>query len=135
LTRIRQAVWQCTALLVVPFLLVTGLPAAWTTFVCDYDHVARPTCCCPAAKDRGAASPETAAIARASCCEVSSAQAADPEPRSGTGHGSECSMVAVVLATTVAVVPSLRHLPTRLPVSLERPPGPPLILIKHSFLI
>lgn len=130
----RYTLWQQMAALAPALLLLVCLPAQ-AMLRCRIDGLLRPTCCCPHQEESQTATP---AVKAQDCCqrEVTDSSplpvaAARPENREPT------EMTAVALAA-----PSL---PALAPV-IDRPDraaqrygpareGPPLVLLKHAFLI
>ena len=126
--------WQKLAALAPALLLLVSLPAQ-AMLRCRIDGLLRPTCCCPHQEESESATP---AIKAQDCCqrEITETRplpvaAARPENREIT------HLIAVALAA-----PSVPALPP----SIDRPiwasqrygparEGPPLILLKHAFLI
>ena len=118
-------------------LLLVYLPAqAMSMMRCRIDGLLRPTCCCPHEGERESAGPEMKAQ---DCCDrvvppetqAPTAEAARPADRqlSHLASAALATPVAPALAPPIASRDrrAQRHGPAR--------EGPPLVLLKHAFLI
>jgi len=128
--------WQQVAGLAPALLLLVSLPAE-AMLRCRIDGLLRPTCCCPHENESESATP---ALKAQDCCqrEVTDGKpvpvaAARPEDRE-VNHLTAVALAAPSVAA-LAPLPSIvrpgwaaqRYGPAR--------EGPPLVLLKHAFLI
>jgi hypothetical protein len=131
----RFSLGQKAVALAPVLLLLVYLPAQ-AMLRCRVDGMLRPTCCCPHQGESESASP---AIKAQDCCERQAA--ADTRP--GTAAAAQPENRALAHMTAVALAASA--LPGLAP-PIERPDwawqrygpareGPPLVLLKHAFLI
>lgn len=117
-------------------LLVIGVRSAQATYRCTGDGVVRTACCCPQddnAKD-DAADRETA-IKAACCCDIELAQviaSVDVRVEGASSHAIAALPVLQVDWVPVTIRPSQT---SPQPAYVHRSSGPPLRLVKQSFLI
>lgn len=122
------------ATLVVPLLLLAGSGRTRATFRCAADAITRAACCCPEAPR---AEGEQDAFTRSCCCEIAMVEAAElgavrPEgPQQDLGKLHAVLIVAFVAVPEAPVAPWARTLHRE----GDPPAGPPLLLVKQSFLI
>jgi hypothetical protein len=132
----RFSLWQKTLALAPVLLLLAYVPGEMM-LRCRMDGLLRPTCCCP---EKAQAESETASpvIQAQDCCAREVAQNSRPAAATARPADRELfQMTAVALATPVAPVMLSpddrsdrawqRYGPAR--------EGPPLVLLKHAFLI
>jgi hypothetical protein len=117
-------------------LLVVGVRSTYAMYLCAGDGVARTACCCPQdgnAKDE-AVDRETV-IKAAYCCDIELAQViASVDVRVEGASSHELAPLPVLQDDWVAA--TLRSSPTSpVPPDVHRSSGPPLRLVKQSFLI
>jgi hypothetical protein len=133
----RQAFQRVIAALVVPFLLVVGTGSACAMFVCDYDKVAREACCCPKSQETPTNGSEDS-FTKGCCCDVETVTPADASQARAQVDRFDPSKLhqALLLAVPDFVGPAPSLVLTQTFSIVEHPPaGPPLILLKRSFLI
>jgi hypothetical protein len=125
INQMRLARGLC-ALVLLPALLTGGAGSVYAQFRCRIDQIARRVCCCP---NESVAS--QAAIAEACCCDSETVRIA-PAP-----SGDVRIELAAVVPDLIASPLSLEQatLETRSLSVLPAVRGPPLILVKQSFLI
>jgi len=130
----RFTIWQKAVALAPVLLLLVYLPGEMM-LRCSMDGLLRPTCCCPHKAEAETAGP---VVKAADCCDPVVAQAARPAaeaPRPVTRD-------LVQVATTAIGAPSLPLFASpieRLDRAWQRHgpahDGPPIVLLKHAFLI
>jgi hypothetical protein len=131
----RRSIWQRVAALAPLLLLVVSLPSqAW--YRCRFTGVVRAACCCPVAKaSRPAQAPP--AVSPQDCCDRGVAKpqhpiaAAEPPVK-------ELGSLGVPVSAVVPVLLALPGIPRVAPPRQSHGPprgGPPLVLLKHAFLI
>jgi hypothetical protein len=96
-----SVVRRIAAILLVPFVLITGIGSARALYRCGHDSVLRAMCCCPAPR------PTKDASVQPRCCKMEQVHTTAPEPRAGSEQ-------QVAFATA----------PVRLPVAAITPPAP-----------
>lgn len=130
----RFLIWQKAVALAPVLLLLVYLPGEMM-LRCSIDGLLRPACCCPQKAEAETSGP---VVKAADCC--------DPVVGQGARPAAEAARLAtrdlVQVATTAIVAPShsslappierldrasQRHGPAR--------EGPPIVLLKHAFLI
>jgi len=130
----RYTIWQKAVALAPVLLLLVYLPGEMM-LRCSMDGLLRPTCCCPQKAEAETSGP---VVKAADCC--------DPVVAQGVRPAAEAARPAirdhVQVATTAIVAPSLPSLASpieRLDRAWQRHgparEGPPLVLLKHAFLI
>jgi len=136
----RFSLWQ-KAVALAPLLFVAVYLPAEMMLRCRLDGMLRPTCCCPAMAD----AQDAAAAARGPTLEAR--DCCDPElsgsdrPIVEAAHPHEADATRTLIAVAHFAVTSLPHL-----ASTARPAaaaqrygparqGPPIVLLKHAFLI
>ena len=122
---------QVLAVLLVPLLLLAATAQSYTVFRCRFDGVARLSCCCPEASPARA----EAVLSKGCCCDIDHVQRVAP---SATSRPPEAKIgPAPVLLVSGGASPEVgeRFIRPRLPELTARSHGPPLILLKHAFLI
>jgi hypothetical protein len=117
-------------------LLLASTGSARALYRCIYDNVARAECCCPSTA--AAAQPSRTTLSKASCCDIE-------RPRATTrSHARVERSELAQLRAPNAVLPVPRLLSAalgamvearRMSAALSPPIGPPLLLLKRSFLI
>jgi hypothetical protein len=126
--------WQQLAALAPALLLLLSLPAQ-AMLRCRIDGLLRPTCCCPHEGESETAGP---AIKAQDCCAREAADSKPPTVAATPPDNRQLSQmtgVALAAPSVPALPPSIdrpgwawpRHGPAR--------EGPPLVLLKHAFLI
>ena len=126
--------WQELAALAPALLLLVSLPAQ-AMLRCRIDGLLRPTCCCPHESESESATP---VIKAQDCCER---QAADDKPVTAAVAQPENRELAQMTAVALAApsVPALAPPIDRRDRAWQRygpaREGPPLVLLKHAFLI
>ena len=130
----RFSLWQQAVALAPVLLLLVYLPGE-VMLRCSMDGLLRPTCCCPQKAEAETSGP---VVKAADCCDPVVARGARPAAEAARPATRDLTEVA----TTAIVVPSLPLLVSpieRLDRASQRhgPPreGPPLVLLKHAFLI
>jgi hypothetical protein len=135
----RFTIWQKATAIAPVLLLLVYLPAQ-ALMRCRMDGLLRTACCCPHGQGQGDKSQDTSpALQAQDCCE----RAVTPASSRPTAEAARAAnrdidqMTAVVYATPSAnaLIPRLerpdgawpRHGPPR--------EGPPIVLLKHAFLI
>jgi hypothetical protein len=123
-----------TAAVLLPAILFSLLATSFALWRCQYDGVARSSCCCPEGGERD----DVARVSPASCCALERYEAARAPVELGRGGN------LVVLVATVAALPQgpvVAPAPVRAaraPVP-DVPAGPPggrdLVIQKQAFLI
>jgi hypothetical protein len=131
-----QAIRKAALALLLPLLLLNG-GSARALYRCAFDNVARVQCCCPPSA-RVARVVDCPTLSRAPCCEYE-------QPKAGVHAQARPDRSEFTqLRAPVAALPAPRlDLASRLAVQttqrlnagLDPPQGPPLILLKRSFLI
>jgi hypothetical protein len=130
----RFSIWQKAVALAPVLLLLVYLPAE-KMLRCSSDGLLRSTCCCPQKAQTGGAGP---VVKAADCCNAEVAQNARPpaEAVRPANHDHVQVATAVIVAAPLrSLAPPIerlarawqRHGPDR--------EGPPLVLLKHAFLI
>jgi hypothetical protein len=134
----RFALWQKAVALAPLLLLLVYLPGE-TLLRCRSDGLLRPACCCPEARQQESNRQDSGPVLKAQdCCdrEVTqnqrlTAESARPADRDVV---AEAPVVLVVALAPLVTPPthysewaSHRHGPAR--------EGPPIVLLKHAFLI
>ncbi|MDQ3367083.1 MAG: hypothetical protein M3680_16790 [Myxococcota bacterium] len=117
-------------------LLVIGVRSAQATYRCTGDGVTRTTCCCPQDdKANDDAADRETAIKAACCCDIELAQVmASVDVRLEGAASHELATLPVVRDEWV--VATIRPSQTSVePPVVHRSSGPPLRLVKQSFLI
>ena len=130
----RFSRWQQAVAFAPVLLLLVYLPGE-AMLRCRMDGLLRPACCCPQKAEAETSGP---VVKAADCCDPVAAQTARPAAEAARPATRDL----VQVATTAIVAPSLpslaspigpldragqRHGPVR--------EGPPLVLLKHAFLI
>jgi hypothetical protein len=132
----RKSIWKKAVALAPVLLLLVYVPAE-TLLRCRIDGLLRSTCCCP---QKAPAEAESAGpvVKAADCCDQEARQstrqtvvATNPAPRD-LGQAATASTVAAPLPLFASSIERpdcawQRHGPAR--------EGPPLVLLKHAFLI
>ena len=128
-TRCQQAVALAPVL-----LLLVYLPGE-TMLRCSMDGLLRPTCCCPRKAEAETSGP---VVKAADCCDPVVAQGARPAAEAARPATPDF----VQVATTAIVAPVFSSLASpieRLDRAWQRHgparEGPPIVLLKHAFLI
>jgi hypothetical protein len=122
----RYIVRRLAAVLGLFALCASSVAFDYSQFRCQFDQIARPACCCP---KKAAEEPRTA-ISQSGCCDVESFHF--------TAAPSESQRAPSVVATFELPQPIVVVHRSAAAVEREldlRVAGPPLILLKHSFLI
>ena len=129
----RGTLWQKAVALAPVLLLLVYLPGE-TLLRCRIDGLLRPTCCCPQKPEAESAGP---AVKAADCCNTEVTQNARPTAEAAPPTNRDLVQVA-----TAVVAPSSLSLASPLEAGdrdwqRHGPPreGPPLVLLKHAFLI
>jgi hypothetical protein len=116
-------------------LLFLNAGSARALYRCVFDGVARSECCCPPAA-RPHAVPDS--VSRASCCDFEQpGAAAVMQARVDRSEVAQLrAPVALLALPRLDFASSWTVVETqRLRAGLDPPPGPPLLLLKRSFLI
>lgn len=130
----RFSIWQKAVALAPVLLLLVCLPGE-TLLRCRIDGLLRSTCCCPQKAESQSAGP---VVKAADCCNTEVTQKA--RPAAETAGPTNRDLVQVVRA--IFVLSSLPSLAPRID-GVDRawqrrgpaPEGPPIVLLKHAFLI
>lgn len=123
------------ALFLLPLLFFAEMGQAGALFFCAYGEMAQSRCCCPDAHEPSLHGP--ANIAATCCCEIRSAPRIPSTPPVTTG-GPESSRALAVAALVSGVFEEFPILPPPRCSLINKPrppPGPELLLKKHSLLI
>jgi len=130
----RFSIWQKAAALAPVLLLLVYLPGE-TMLRCRIDGMLRQSCCCPhkaATEDAGPV------VKAADCCEQEVTQGTRTTAVAASAAHRDLVEVAVA-AIVVAPLPSFAPPTERLDRAWQRHgparEGPPLVLLKHAFLI
>jgi hypothetical protein len=131
----RFTIWQKAVALAPVLLLLAYLPGEMQ-LRCSMDGLLRPTCCCPQKPEAETPGP---VVKAADCCDPVVAQDARP---AAAEAARPATRDLVPVATTAIVAPSLPSLASpieRLDRAWQRHgparEGPPIVLLKHAFLI
>ena len=130
----RFSRWQQAVAFAPLLLLLVYLPGEMM-LRCSMDGLLRPACCCPQKAEAETSGP---VVKAADCCDPVAAQDARPAAeaaRPASRDLTEAAMTAIVAPSLALLVSpiervdraSQRHGPPR--------EGPPLVLLKHAFLI
>ncbi len=130
----RYSLWQ-KAVAFAPLLLLLAYLPAETMLRCRMDGLLRPACCCPA---KAAPANPGPVVKAADCCdtEVTQSTQLEAEAVRPASHEPVGAAIAAIVATPLFAFASplerleragQRHGPAR--------EGPPLVLLKHAFLI
>jgi hypothetical protein len=133
----RQLFQRIVAALVVPLLLVVGTGSACAMFVCEYDSVAREACCCPKSQEAPDTGP-VASVTKGCCCGPETVHPSDAnQARAQVDRFDPKKLHPALLVAVPHAMGAARTLvPTRsIPIDEHPRAGPPLILLKRSFLI
>ena len=131
----RLSLWQKVAALAPVLLLLVYLPGE-TMLRCRIDGMLRQSCCCP-----HKAAPEDAgpAVKAADCCDKELAQSTRLTAVATTPASHRDLVQVATAAIGAAPLPSLASPIERLDRASQRHgparEGPPLVLLKHAFLI
>jgi hypothetical protein len=128
------SLWQKAVALAPVLLLLVYLPAE-TMMRCRMDGLLRPSCCCP---PKAAPAPSGPVVKAADCCNPEIAQSTRPAAeavRPADHDPAQFEATAFVAASLPLLTSPIgrldrawqRHGPAR--------EGPPLVLLKHAFLI
>lgn len=130
----RHSLWQKVAALTPALLLLVYLPAQ-AMLRCRIDGLLRTACCC---SHQGEEQPSAPAVKAQDCCDQEIADA--QRPKADVARSSSPDLTPTV---AVALLPPF--VPVALPVGLRfdraaqrhgpAREGPPLVLLKHAFLI
>jgi hypothetical protein len=125
------------ALAVLLPLLLLNVGSARALYRCAFDNVARSECCCPPTAAKLPVQGSTAT--KSCCCKVESSKAG-PVPAQARVERSEASKLRIPVVLVALLRPdfalhrSVADAQRAYPKS-DPPIGPPLILLKRSFLI
>jgi hypothetical protein len=131
----RKAYQRVIAALVVPLILLVGTGSAHTIFRCIYDNVERTACCCPNDSSEPSTEPT---VEQACCCDIETKAAATAVERQAQTERQETTKLRPALLVAFAALAAPRQVAAvpRPSIACEHPPaGPPLVLLKCSFLI
>jgi hypothetical protein len=129
----RKAWTWSRALALLPLLLLVASLPAQVLLRCRFDGRLRTACCCPDQKD--AEGPATPAVSGRSCCQREASRDGAPTVAVGRAASApEAAAPALVPLLSVDVAAPGRP-SAQIPRSRPPPAGPPLTLLKHSFLI
>ena len=130
----RFALWQKVVALAPLLLVAVELPGEMM-LRCRFDGMLRAACCCPQGEAPDDAGPTVAAQ---DCCDREIT--GSPRPVVEAAHRTEPGMLPVV-----ALIPADAQVMAGAPGADRRPPtaqrygpareGPPIVLLKHAFLI
>lgn len=130
----RFSMWQKAVALAPVLLLLVYLPAEMM-LRCSFDGLLRSTCCCPKQAETESAGP---VVKAADCCDAEIALNARPPAEAVRAANHDHVQVATA-AIVAAPLPSLASPIERLDRAWQRHgpvrEGPPLVLLKHAFLI
>jgi hypothetical protein len=135
MTARRASTWQRIAALAPLLMLVVSLPSqAW--FRCRFTGVVRSDCCCPVAKQNKPPNsfPEVSAQ---DCCDREVLKQQRPVA-AAQAPAKELGWVGVPVSAVVPVLLAMPEPPRVEPAWQSHGPpreGPPLVLLKHAFLI
>ena len=131
----RFSFWQKVVALAPLLFVAVDLPAE-AMLRCRFDGLLRPACCCPATRAAQEAGP---AMKARDCCDPELSQTDRPvveaAQRNDTGAATA---VAVVAAFAASPLPHLGAPARPDPTAQRYGPareGPPIVLVKHAFLI
>lgn len=117
-------------------LLLVNAGSARALYRCIYDNVARSECCCP--QSAIPAQPSHCAISEASCCDIERSMATThSQARVERSELAQLRAPVAVLAVPrlLSAAPGVLVEARRRSAALDPPIGPPLLLLKCSFLI
>ena len=124
------------AVALAPVLLLLVYLPAQAMLRCRIDGLLRPTCCCPHPSESESASP---ALEAQDCCAREAAADTRPAPAAAAQPEDRAlaHMTAVALAapSVPALAPSIEHPDWAWQRYGPAREGPPLVLLKHAFLI
>ena len=130
----RFSMWQKAVALAPVLLLLVYLPGEMM-LRCSMDGLLRPACCCPQKAEAETSGP---VVKAADCCDPVVAQSARPAAEAVRPANRDLVQVATA-AIVAAPLPSLASPIERLDRAWQRHgparEGPPLVLLKHAFLI
>ena len=125
-----QLARKIAASLLVLAIAFASTASAYSLFRCRHDAVARTSCCCPADEQTV---PDATSISSACCCDVQTVQLAKT-PSTTTDSPLQPFVPSATVITWGMLMPSgTQRLPVVAPTRVAV--GPPLILLKQSFLI
>jgi hypothetical protein len=128
--------WQKLAALAPALLLLVCLPAQMM-LRCRIDGLLRAECCCAQQAQQEPEQPAGPTIGAQDCCDRVTANGARPAAdvaRPATPDGAPIGALAVVL-DAAALSPIVRPFDRAFVRSRPAGDGPPLVLLKHAFLI
>ena len=131
----RPLAQRLSAWLLLPAMLMLGLTSTYQLFRCRYDGVARRSCCCPMA-DAETSPASEAAVSNSGCCDVQVVRAASTAPASAAPQQATEALPLPLAMVQVAAFQIPQLAPSQSWTGeVPRGLGPPLIVLKHSFLI
>jgi hypothetical protein len=130
----RFTLWQQAAALAPALLLLVYLPAQ-VMMRCRMDGLLRSACCCPQQSEEPSPGP---VVKAQDCCDQH--VAAGERPKADVARSSSRGLApSAALAVVVPAVPPLVPATHRFDRAVQRygpaREGPPLVLLKHAFLI
>jgi len=132
----RFSLWQKVVALAPLLLLLAYIPGEMM-LRCRMDGLLRPACCCPN-KSQDDASPN-AALKAQSCCAREATRTDQPPSAEAARLGDRDPLPTAVVAFVASSVATLSPPPARLDWAWQRHgpvgDGPPIVLLKHAFLI
>ena len=126
---------RLSAWLLLPAMLMLGLTSSYQLFRCRYDGVARRSCCCPMA-DAETSPASEAAVSNRGCCDVQVVRAASTAPAAAAPQQAAKALTSPLATVQVVAFQIPQLAPSQSWTDdVPRGLGPPLIVLKHSFLI
>jgi hypothetical protein len=139
----RQSGRILSAALLLPLILFSALGTGFALWRCNYDGVARASCCCPAkpvARHGPQAQPRLT-MSRARCCDLEQHQLNQAPAEAARGQATRLADLLAATASAVPVSPFLiapppaRFAPANPHPGDDPPAGRSLVVQKQSFLI
>lgn len=119
-------------------VLVVGIRSAYATYRCENDGIARSACCCPKADDKAQddkRDESNTSIDKRCCCDIEITQiSAAPEARIAPDTAPLHHALTIQAPFETPAAPHVRDL-TVARIYVHPPAGPPLRVLKQSFLI
>jgi hypothetical protein len=126
--------WQKAAAFMPALLLLVYLPAQ-AMLRCRIDGLLRTECCCSHQKKEQPSGP---AIKAQDCCDQELAQSERPKAdvaRSSSRDLAPIAVLAVFIPSAPLLAPTINRFDGAVPRYGPAREGPPLVLLKHAFLI
>jgi len=131
----RRFSWLQKAVALAPVLLLLVYLPGQTMLRCRIDGLLRPACCCPQADDAQSSEP---VVNAQGCCDREVAQSQRPTAVPARAadrdlaYGSTAVLVVAALPSVTPPTGSFRRAAERQGPARQ---GPPIVLLKHAFLI